>query len=186
MPFKMIMTFQTKAKITILTTNNAETAVNVILRSLFFKISPPFIYYIILLFAFQFFATDMSLFCESSNRTWEKHLFCTLKPTTEILPTKTEKTLIKSEFFCGYIFFVALWWCGRRDLNPHAWALAPKTSVSAIPPRPRDDCTPQYITVVAKMQPNLFVLFGDFLRRVWNRCNRSNPDDRDRSPRIAE
>ncbi len=29
-------------------------------------------------------------------------------------------------------------WCGRRDLNPHAVALAPKTNVSAIPPRPRN------------------------------------------------
>ncbi len=33
--------------------------------------------------------------------------FCLFKPTTKILPIKTEKTLIKSEFFCGYIFFVA-------------------------------------------------------------------------------
>ena len=27
-------------------------------------------------------------------------------------------------------------WCGRQDLNLHAEALAPKTNVSAIPPRP--------------------------------------------------
>ena len=29
-------------------------------------------------------------------------------------------------------------WCGRRDSNPHGCPLAPKTNVSAIPPRPRD------------------------------------------------
>ena len=28
-------------------------------------------------------------------------------------------------------------WCRRRDFNPHAEALAPKTNVSAIPPRPQ-------------------------------------------------
>lgn len=39
----------------------------------------------------------------------EKNIFfCTHKPEIKILPIKTEKTLIKSEFFCGYIFFVAL------------------------------------------------------------------------------
>lgn len=27
-------------------------------------------------------------------------------------------------------------WCGRWDLNPHGCPLAPKTNVSAIPPRP--------------------------------------------------
>ena len=37
-----------------------------------------------------------------------KNIFCTHKPKTKISPIKTEKTLIKSEFFCGYIFFVAL------------------------------------------------------------------------------
>jgi hypothetical protein len=29
-------------------------------------------------------------------------------------------------------------WCGRRDLNSYAfWALEPKSSASAIPPRPQ-------------------------------------------------
>ena len=45
---------------------------------------------------------------ESSGLAREKYLFCTHKPKTKISPIKTEKTLIKSEFFCGYIFFVAL------------------------------------------------------------------------------
>ena len=31
-----------------------------------------------------------------------------------------------------------LFWCGRRDSNPYPERLAPKTSASAIPPRPHD------------------------------------------------
>ena len=44
---------------------------------------------------------------ESSGLAREKYLFCTRRSKTKILPIKTEKKLIKSEFFCGYIFFVA-------------------------------------------------------------------------------
>lgn len=31
---------------------------------------------------------------------------------------------------------IVLIWCGRGDLNPHSLETAPKTVVSAIPPRP--------------------------------------------------
>ena len=35
------------------------------------------------------------------------------------------------------IKMIRLFWCGRQDSNLHGCPLVPKTSVSAIPPRPR-------------------------------------------------
>ena len=60
--------------------------------------------------------------CESLSLFCEKYLFCTFKSIAEILPIKTEKNLIKSEFFCGYIHFVAFWWRREWDSNPRVIA----------------------------------------------------------------
>ena len=83
------------------------------------------------------------VFCDSSSLTCEKYLFGTFKPITEISPIKTEKTLIKSEFFCGYIFFVALWWSRWQDLNLRP--LRPERS--ALP----NWATPRYLILYANL-----------------------------------
>jgi len=38
----------------------------------------------------------------------DKNIFLHVQTDDQNFAHKTEKTLIKSEFFCGYIFFVAL------------------------------------------------------------------------------
>ena len=84
------------------------------------------------------------------------------QPAAHALPQRYEKTGAQINLaikkLAANISPFATSWCGRQDLNLHAEAMAPKTIVSAIPPRPQ----------ILAAKTAIFSLFSLFyLKRIF-------------------
>lgn len=83
------------------------------------------------LFCFLFTINQKTLFAQIVLANFNKSLICLLYKRTQF--NSNNKIIKKRASQKNQLFFT---WCGRRDLNPYPERLAPKTSASAIPPRP--------------------------------------------------